>query len=59
MSGLISPDAKIALLRHELFAKPKSPILLQRLAEALAEKGEIQEAADVFRRAQRTAFDPT
>ncbi len=52
MTVLISPDAKIALLRHELLAKPQSPMLLLRLAEALAEKGEIQKAADAFRRSQ-------
>ena len=52
MTVLISPDAKIALLRHELLAKPKSPMLLRRLAEAFAEKGEMQKAAEVFRRSQ-------
>src|ERR1700733_828202 len=51
MTALISPNAKIALLRHELSAKPRSSMLLLRLAEALAEKGEMEKAADIFRRA--------
>jgi hypothetical protein len=51
MTPLISPDAKIALLHHGLSATPQSSTLLFRLAEALAEKGETQKAADVFRRA--------
>jgi hypothetical protein len=49
----ISPDAKIALLRRGLQAKPHSQMVLLRLAEALAEKGESKEAAETFRRAYR------
>jgi hypothetical protein len=47
----ISPDAKIALLRQGLLAKPDSPMVLLRLAEALAEEGKAAEAAETFRRA--------
>jgi hypothetical protein len=47
----ISPDLKIALLRQGLLTKPHSPTVLLRLADALAEKGEAKEAADIFRRA--------
>lgn len=50
MTVSISPNAKIALLRKALSGKQSSMLLL-RLPEALAEKGEMQEAADVFRRA--------
>jgi hypothetical protein len=46
----ISSDAKIALLRQGVLAKPNSPMVLLRLAEALAERGEAKEAADIFRR---------
>ena len=51
MNTPILPDAKIALLRQGLLTKPHSPTVLLRLAEALAEKGETKEAADIFRRA--------
>ena len=47
----ISLDAKIGLLRRGVATNPHSPTILLRLAEALAEKGEAKEAADIFRRA--------
>src|SRR5947209_2558729 len=47
----ISVDARIALLRQALPTVPNSTKVLLRLAEALMEKGEMEEAADVFRRA--------
>src|SRR5437588_6878274 len=51
MNPTISPDAKISLLRQGLLTNPDSQMVLLRLAEALAEKGEWQDAADTFRRA--------
>jgi len=47
----ISADAKIGLLRQAAAARPDSSKVLLRLAEALAENGHAQEAADIFRRA--------
>ena len=48
MTRAISIDTKIALLRQGLLQEPLSPTVLLKLAEALAEKGEAKEAADIF-----------
>ena len=58
MSSSITVDTRIALVRQGLLAQPNSPKVLLRLAEALAEKGESTEAADVFRRAYLQAPVP-
>jgi hypothetical protein len=49
MNTAFSIDAKIALARQGLAARPSSTKVMLRLAEALAEKGEAREAAETFR----------
>ncbi len=51
MTDTLPAKARIALLRQAVRAQPQAAALLRQLSEALAEVGELGEAADLFRRA--------